>query len=361
MFLPDDIIPLHLEGKTRDGRHLVVVVDHSPFQIGRKEGTALFLASEGISRNHAEIISTSDGWLLRDCGSTNGTFVNGRRLGAAHLLRPGDTIKFADVKFEVIEYAEEDDCTCIINPYADQLEQMLFQKAVHPHFQPLISLSDNTLYGYEILGRINFDGLPNSPRQLFEIASLLDRQVELSELFRDTALDYAAHIGVTELVLFNALPEEMQLATLRPSLAALRRRYPDLKLGMELHENAITNATFMRGLKELLHELEIQLVYDDFGAGQSRLTELLDFVPDILKFDIALIKNIHTRSEASRSIIETLVKMARDAGIRTLAEGVELQEEAEVCRSIGFDLGQGFYLGRPAPLQGPALTLPLEQ
>ena len=359
MFLPDAIIPLHLEGKTRDGRHLAVVVDHSPFHIGRKEGSALFLASDGISRNHAEIIRVPEGWLLKDCGSTNGTFVNGKRLTGDHLLRPGDSIKFADVRFEVVEYSEEYDCTQIINPYADQLEQLLTQKAVHPHFQPLVSFSDNTLFGYEILGRINFDGLPNAPRLLFEIAANLDRQVELSELFRDTALGYAAASGVAELILFNALPEEMHLDTLRPSLTTLRHAYPDLKLGMELHENAITNATLMKGLKELLQELEILLVYDDFGAGQSRLIELLDFVPDIIKFDIALIKNIHTRSEASRSIVETLVKMARDAGIHTLAEGVETFEEAEACRAIGFDLGQGFYLGRPAPLQSPALTLQL--
>jgi EAL domain-containing protein (putative c-di-GMP-specific phosphodiesterase class I) len=42
--------------------------------------------------------------------------------------------------------------------------------------------------------------------------------------------------------------------------------------------------------------------------------------------------------------------MAHDAGIRTLAEGVESQEEADVCRDIGFELAQGFYFGYPAPL-----------
>jgi EAL domain-containing protein (putative c-di-GMP-specific phosphodiesterase class I) len=107
----------------------------------------------------------------------------------------------------------------------------------------------------------------------------------------------------------------------------------------------------MKELRELLHEQEMLLVYDDFGAGQSRLIELLDSVPDILKFDIALIKNIQHRSKASRSIVETLVKMASDAGIRTLAEGVESREEAAVCRAIGFELGQGYFYGRPAPLQ----------
>jgi len=253
--------------------------------------------------------------------------------------------------FDIVEFIDESQCTTILNPYTEQLEQMLDLKVVDPHFQPLISLSDNSLIGYEILGRINFKGLPNSPLDLFDISRSLDRQIELSELFRDTALKHADNIGITELVLFNTLPEGMQLDTLRPSLCALRESFPELKLGMELHENAVTDSAIMKELRKLLHELDIKLIYDDFGAGQSRLIELLDFVPDILKFDIALIKNIHLRSEASRGIVESLVTMARNAGIRTLAEGVESMEEAEMCRAIGFELGQGFYFGRPARLK----------
>lgn len=350
MFSADDSTPLRLEGKTRDGSLWVVSVDCSPFTIGRKEGSNLFLASEAVSRKHAEIIEAHDGWLIKDCGSTNGTYVNGKRLSGDHLLRQGDNITIAEVRFDVAELQDESECTQIINPHAEGLEQMLDQKSVVPHFQPLISLSDGTLAGYEILGRINYEGLPNSPLHLFEISRKLDRHIELSELFRNTALEHAAEIGIKDLVLFNTLPEEMNLETLRPSLHDLRQAVPDLKLGMELHENAITDAAMMKKLRTLLNELDILLVYDDFGAGQSRLIELLDFAPDILKFDIGLIRDIHRRSKASRSIVETLVKMANDAGIRTLAEGVESVEEADACRAIGFELGQGYYFGLPARL-----------
>lgn len=351
MIFPHNSTPLKLEGKTRDGTLWAVSVDHSPFIIGRKEGASLLLASEKVSRKHAEILETQDGWLLKDCRSTNGTFVNGKRLRGEHLLQLGDYLTIAEVRFDVVELLDESECTMIISPFAENLEQMLGLKSVNPHFQPLISFSDGALVGYEILGRINYEGLPNSPSHLFEISRGLNRQVELSELFRNTALEQAARIGVTELILFNTLPEEMDLDILRPSLRALRQSVPNLKLGMELHENAITDAAMMKDLRELLNELDMLMVYDDFGAGQSRLIELLDFVPDILKFDIALIQNIHHRSESSRSIVESLVKMARDAGIKTLAEGVESVEEAAVCRALGFDLGQGYYFGRPALLQ----------
>jgi EAL domain-containing protein (putative c-di-GMP-specific phosphodiesterase class I) len=350
MITAQNTIPLRLERKSQDGSLWVIPVEHSPFVIGRKEGSNLFLAAEGVSRKHAEILETIGGWTIRDCSSTNGTFVNGRRLTENHLLNHGDYITIGEIRFDVVEQIDDSECTLVISPDAENLERMLDLKAVIPHFQPLISLSDGALLGYEVLGRTTYVGLPNNPAQLFQISRMLGRQIELSELFRNTALEYAAKIGVKELLLFNTLPEELNLECLGRSLKKLRQSVPDLKLGMELHENTITDVNMMKKLRSMLNELDMLLVYDDFGAGQSRLIELLDSVPDIVKFDMALIQNIHQRSEISRSIVETLVKMAHDAGIRTLAEGVGSREEAETCKAIGFELAQGYYFGRPAPL-----------
>jgi EAL domain-containing protein (putative c-di-GMP-specific phosphodiesterase class I) len=343
-------IPLRLERKSQDGSLWAIPVDHSPFTIGRKEGSSLLVVAQGVSRKHAEILETLGGWQLKDCGSTNGTFVNGRRLTESYLLKHGDYITIGEIRFEVVEEMDASECTQIISPDAENLQRMLDLKAVVPCFQPMISLSDGALIGYETLGRIDYDGLPNCPTQLFQISRRIDRQIELSELFRINALEYAAKIGVKELILFNTLPEEMNLECLGKSLSELRKSVPDLKLGMELNEHTITNTEMMKDLRSMLNDLDMLLVYDDFGAGQSRLVELLDSVPDIVKFDIALIQNIQQRSEVSRSMVKTLVTMARDAGILTLAEGVESREEAETCIAIGFELAQGFYFGYPGPL-----------
>jgi EAL domain-containing protein (putative c-di-GMP-specific phosphodiesterase class I) len=276
--------------------------------------------------------------------------VNGRRLTETHPLNHGDYITIGEIRFDVVGQVDDSECTQIIYPNSENLERMLDLKAVVPHFQPLVSLSNGALIGYEVLGRISYDGLPNCPAQLFQISRHLGRQIELSELFRNTALAHAAQIGVKELILFNTLPEEMNLECLDRSLKKLRQSVPDLKLGMELHENTVTDVKMMKKLRKLLNELDMLLVYDDFGAGQSRLIELLDSVPDIVKFDMELIRNIQHRSEVSRSIVETLVKMSRDAGIRTLAEGVDSIEEAVTCKALGFELAQGYYFGHPAPL-----------
>jgi EAL domain-containing protein (putative c-di-GMP-specific phosphodiesterase class I) len=346
----ENTVPLRLERKSQDGSLWVIPIEHSPFIIGRKEGSNLLLASDGVSRKHAEIIESFDGWRIMDCDSTNGTFVNGRRLTENQLLNHGDYITIGEIRFDVVVQIDDSALTLIKNPDAENFERMLDLKAVTPHFQPVISLFDGALIGYEVLGRIAYEGLPNDPAQLFQISRPLGRQIELSELFRNTALEHAAQIGVKELILFNTLPEEMNLECLGRSLNKLRQSVPDLKLGMELHENTIADIKMMKELRSMLNDLDMLLVYDDFGAGQSRLIELLDSVPDIVKFDIALIQNIQNRSETSRSIVETLVKIVRDAGIRTVAEGIDNPEEAAICKAIGFEYAQGYYFGRPEPL-----------
>jgi EAL domain-containing protein (putative c-di-GMP-specific phosphodiesterase class I) len=105
----------------------------------------------------------------------------------------------------------------------------------------------------------------------------------------------------------------------------------------------------MRKLRQLLNELDMQLLYDDFGAGQARLLEIIKVPPDILKFDICLIKGIHLLREKERKAVQSLLHMSQDLGIMVLAEGIEVREELEACVDLGFDLGQGYYMGKPSP------------
>jgi EAL domain-containing protein (putative c-di-GMP-specific phosphodiesterase class I) len=286
-----------------------------------------------------------------DCESTNGTFLKHRRLTEERLLESGDEIQFGNIQFLVARYDSAPDQTRIINPHARLLEQMLQERAVTPHFQPIIHLqSAASVVAFELLGRISYAGLPNNPGHLFQIAKLLGRDVELSVLFRDEGLTLAAGSHLKSVFFFNALPAEMKFDVLARTLTSLHAVFPGLKLGLELSENAVVDLPVMKQLRQILKDLNYLLVYDDFGAGQARLVELMEAPPDVLKFDISLIRDIHQRSEVSRSIVGGLVRMARTAGIRTLAEGVECAEEAEVCLQLGFDLAQGYYFGRPAPL-----------
>ena len=83
---------------------------------------------------------------------------------------------------------------------------------------------------------------------------------------------------------------------------------------------------------------------DDFGSGYSSLNVLKDYDFDELKIDMEFLANF---SEKSRKIVSSIVRMAKDIGVQTLAEGVETREEYEFLKGIGCEKIQGFYFGRP--------------
>jgi EAL domain-containing protein (putative c-di-GMP-specific phosphodiesterase class I) len=348
--------PFHLEGKTVEGSFWLIPITTSPFVIGRKEGCNLYLAVDGISRVHARMIVRDGAWWIEDCGSTNGTFVNRQRLTGEQKIKQGDVLQFADMHFTVTEMADSSDNTRITNPHARQFENMMAEKAVTPYFQSIVRLSDFAVVGYEILGRVHYEGLPELPVPLFQIAGKLDRAVELSQLFREQAFAQASLMGMQGILFFNLLPAEMDPDSIRVSLGHVRKEFPALRLAMELHESVVTDLPMMRSLRQVLKELRIFLVDDDFGSGQARLLELLEVPPDVIKFDISLIHGLDTRPVASQAIVAALVKMTREAGIKTVAEGVETEQEANLCRRFGFDMAQGYYFGRPAPLAGGGLN-----
>ena len=104
----------------------------------------------------------------------------------------------------------------------------------------------------------------------------------------------------------------------------------------------------MRELHAELRELDMRLAYDDFGAGENRLVELVEAPPDFLKFDISLVRDLDV-SEHRQQLLASLLKVTRDLNITSVAEGIETAGEAEACQRAGFELAQGFFFGRPAP------------
>ena len=122
----------------------------------------------------------------------------------------------------------------------------------------------------------------------------------------------------------------------------------------EVHEKAITDLDRMAAIRAELNGLGIALAYDDFGAGQARLQELVEVPPDYLKFDIMLVRGLLGPDSPKYRLLASLNDMIKTFGIRTLAEGIEDEATAQACRDIGIDLYQGFHFSRPEPIPDPA-------
>ncbi len=89
-----------------------------------------------------------------------------------------------------------------------------------------------------------------------------------------------------------------------------------------------------------------QIWMDDFGSGYSSLNVLKDFSFDEIKMDMQFLSSFDQRS---RRILTSVIQMAKDINIHTLAEGVETEEQFSYLRNIGCEKVQGFYFGRPMP------------
>jgi EAL domain-containing protein (putative c-di-GMP-specific phosphodiesterase class I) len=116
---------------------------------------------------------------------------------------------------------------------------------------------------------------------------------------------------------------------------------------LEVHEWAIGNLVMMGELKSRLRDLDVGLAYDDFGAGHARLLELGEVPPDFLKFDIRFIHAIDQAPASRARLLRSLVGAAQDLGVKTIAEGVETQAQAEALVELGCAMAQGYHLGRP--------------
>lgn len=358
----------YLESYRADGESVYrIPLSRFPALIGRESGLAVTLNTNGVSRRHAEITEQDGHLQIRDLGSTNGTFVNHERVTGSQPLNPGDVVRFADIEFRLrVEQAAEEpapepdptktefvaleDHVNRMPIGAQQLEQLLQERLITPLFQPIISVDDESIRGLELLGRGSHPELSELPVPLFNLAESLGRSIELSETIRDVGVRAWATSDHQHVPLFvNTEPRELRdCQRLVSSLRALHNEFPGHSLVLEIHEHAVTDQQSLSTLQESLQGMNMRLAYDDFGAGQARLLELLDTPPYAVKFDISMIRDLHTVSTERREMVGLLVKMVKKGHALALAEGVSRPEELVVCRKLGFDLVQGYLYGQPA-------------
>ena len=204
--------------------------------------------------------------------------------------------------------------------------------------------------GYEALARNALPDTKYGPADLFMLATQLDKAAELSRLMRSVALEDAPGLPGGELRVFiNAHPKEMASADFASSLRWVSDALPDQIPVLEIHEGAITDPKAMRRLRDELSDMRIELAYDDFGAGRSRLRELTEVPPDFIKLDMSLIRGIDTNAPR-QDLVRALTKVMVDLGIAVLAEGIETEAEYLACVELGCELGQGYLIERPQPV-----------
>lgn len=135
-------------------------------------------------------------------------------------------------------------------------------------------------------------------------------------------------------------------------IAAFARKYD---VPPHLFHIEITESSYMDNPEEFLAIVNrfraggFSVVMDDFGSGYSSLNMLMDIPVDILKLDMNFVRSIAT-SERSKTIVDSVVRMAKWLEMAVVAEGVETEEQLTCLRSIGCDKVQGYYYSKPLSL-----------
>lgn len=322
--------------------------------VGRDPQGDICLASPNVSKRHAQFVMSGSQVSLQDLGSTNGTFVNGQRLEGVTVLKEGDLVQFADVELRLVKMqSPQVDQTAIeTRPEhrwaLSSMHQVLTQNKMTTFYQPIVSADNLELLGYEALVRATVEGL-ESPLVLFDQAARLGVEKRLSVSCRVNALKTIDQAKLPGTLFLNTHPNESLEAELLKSIQELREYSPERDIVIEVHEEAVANLNQLREFTAAIHDMDVKLAFDDFGAGQSRLVELCQVSPDILKFDRSLIQSM-VQSDNNYRLIASLHDSAQQRGILTLAEGVETEDEIAASKMIGFNLFQGYAFGKPKPI-----------
>lgn len=337
-----------------------------PFTIGRHESTDFQINSSRVSREHARILQEEDGYRIKDLGSTNGTFLNGRRIDES-TLNDGDVLVVADVEltFFVGQAVRTGAATLLLDLGQDQvshdsptdlicelrrLHQTLTLCSIATVFQPIVELADGRRFAYEALedrsGPEHARG--SAERHLLECECRVTGR--LRHVRRLAAAEQSCGLPGDAGLFLPIDASEMGTARLAESLGALVDIVGEARrLSVEIPQGAVCDLPHFRELCNRMRQLGIAVTYDGFSAAQVRVLETKEIRPDFLKLAPSLVRNLH-RNRQRESQLRPVVRAATDFGCEIIAVGLENEAEADACREIGCRFGQGTFFGHPQPV-----------
>lgn len=232
-----------------------------------------------------------------------------------------------------------------------RIETALRPGAIGVVYQPVYSLATGDLAAVEALAR--FAGEPiRSPDVWFADAHAvgLGEQLELAAI--DAALRGADQLAPNIPLAINVSPGVL----VQPGFASLVDLHPGRQLVVEVTEHAaVDDYHELTGVVSRLRERGVRLAIDDAGAGFASMRHIVRLVPDIIKLDMSLTRDIHL-DPVRRSLATSLVGFAEEIGALVVAEGIEHIEELRTWQDLGAHAAQGYLLARPGPLPVAAHT-----
>ncbi len=232
--------------------------------------------------------------------------------------------------------------------HAESLVDKAFRKSLFfLEYQPYFTAWDGNIFGAEALVRIrDEDGTVHYPNEFIDYLEgskyLKEFEMWLLSQVKNNIERWNKHITIN--VSATSFKDGEFIEEILRACSAVGGN-----LGIE-----ITERTLMSDLKEskkVIQKLKSApnpplLSIDDFGTGYASLSMLQEFPIDIIKIDMSFVRNIHDNRK-NIAIVQTIIQLAKTLGIKTIAEGVEKEEEYKTLRTMGADYIQGYYFAKP--------------
>jgi len=238
----------------------------------------------------------------------------------------------------------------------NDLRRALSRSEFRAYYQPIVSLVDGRIVGFEVLARWEHPerGLL-LPASFIPVAEEMGAIIQLDRAMIEQGADrlrtwQRSHRHTPPLYLsVNVSSTQFNQTDLvtHIDLALRKAGLYGRSLTIEVTESVLMeNAAYAEGMLEQLRSLDIGISIDDFGTGYSSLAYLRRFGIDTLKIDYSFVSQM-LQDEDSSEIVRTIASLARNLGKQTVAEGVETRSQLEVLREIGIDHVQGNFISPP--------------
>ena len=239
--------------------------------------------------------------------------------------------------------------------WQSRIEEALEHDRFELHLQPIMNIADGRISSAEVLLRLRDQDELVPPARFLYIAErvglmprvdawVIDRSVQLLARLRaehdpefEFEVNLSGHsIGNPEIE--QAICDSLTVYDVDPSALIL-----------EITETAaVGDVALARAFAERITDLGCAFALDDFGAGFGSFYYLKHLLFDYVKIDGEFVAHVH-ESQVDRTIMRSIVGIARDLGKRTVAEFVSTPEVLQVCREEGVDFAQGYLIGKPVP------------
>ncbi|MFN7056741.1 putative bifunctional diguanylate cyclase/phosphodiesterase, partial [Hyphomonas sp.] len=232
--------------------------------------------------------------------------------------------------------------------------QLVYQPQVDAHSRQLVGFEALLRWEHSVYGTI-------PPSEFISIAEENGTIVGIGEWIIRTAVAAAARLPEAIKMAINISPLQMNSPQLVSTLinAAATNRVDPKRIDLEITESALMSDTgaVLERLKQL-RDFGFSISLDDFGTGYSSLTYLKMFPFNKIKIDQNFVRGLENESDIeNRAIIESVLTLARLMGLRTVAEGVETDFQADFLRDLGCNDLQGFLISKPCRLEACGLII----